>query len=166
MHITPANYKERLAAFRQAAQQAGIKITPQRLEIFRQVVSSDTHPTADEIHRRIRKKLPTVTLDTVYRTLWLLADLGLLNTVGLRDDSIRFDANLNDHHHFRCERCGAILDFTSAELSGLALPPELEEYGSTRSVHIEVRGICAKCLSKLPGRPGTDRSSTNKATKE
>ena len=145
MKKTTSCYKERMATFRQAAKEAGVKLTPQRVEIYRQVLASDNHPSADEIHTRIQRKLPMISLDTVYRTLWLLADLGLINTVNPREESIRFDAKLEEHHHFRCETGGKIIDFESAELTQLPLPPVLADFGQTLSVQIEVRGICIAC---------------------
>ena len=61
--------------------------------------------------------MPTVSLDTVYRTLWKLRDLGLVKTLGPNRDAVRFDANLEGHHHYVCVRCGLVRDFDSEELS-------------------------------------------------
>ncbi len=66
--------------------------------------------------------MPTVSLDTVYRTLWMLNDLGLTTTLGPRRDSMRFDANLARHHHYVCVRCGLVRDFESAKLNVLPVP--------------------------------------------
>jgi len=63
-----------------------------------------------------------VSLDTVYRTLWMLNDLQLIATLGPRRESVRFDANLEPHHHYICVRCGLAKDFESGELNALASP--------------------------------------------
>jgi len=75
---------ERLERFKAAARRAGIRLTHQRLEIFREVAATEEHPDAETVFRGIRKRVPTVSLDTVYRTLWLLEDLGLIATLGPR----------------------------------------------------------------------------------
>ena len=142
------NHKEierRLEHYQAVARQAGIKLTPQRLEIFRIVASNEEHPSAEVVHQAVQARMPMVSLDTVYRTLWLLTDLGLLTTLGPRQGSVRFDANLEHHHHYFCTRCGRVRDFDSAELNALRIPEGVNDFGLILSAHVEVRGICAAC---------------------
>lgn len=143
-----AELKSRREAFRHAAKAAGIRLTPQRLQIFDLVAASDTHPGAEEIFTKLRPHMPTLSLDTVYRTLWMLADLGLVTTVGARRDNVRFDTNLQHHHHFVCIRCGMIGDFVNRDLNTLPMPVEACGFGKSISLHVEVRGVCDKCLKK------------------
>ncbi len=143
--------ERRLEQFKAAAREAGAKLTHQRLEIFRAVASSDEHPNVEAVYKAVRKTVPTVSLDTVYRTLWLLTDLGLLNTVGPRQGSVRFDANLDHHHHYLCTRCGRVRDFESPELNALQIPRSVNAFGQVLSAHVEVRGICAECARELAG---------------
>ncbi len=145
--IDNAEVERRLAAFRVAAKTAGVKLTHQRLEIFREVAASQDHPDAETVHRAVRLRLPTVSPDTVYRTLWLLNDLGLVATLGPRRDSLRFDANLEPHHHYVCVRCGLARDFTSAELDALRVPDAVNSFGSIAATHVEVRGVCVACAA-------------------
>ncbi|MCB1824657.1 MAG: transcriptional repressor [Candidatus Competibacteraceae bacterium] len=135
----------RLAHYQAVAKRAGIKLTPQRLEIFRIVAASEEHPSAEVVHQAVRARMPMVSLDTVYRTLWLLTDLGLLTMLGPRQGSVRFDANLEQHHHYLCTRCGRVLDFESAEFNALRIPERVKDFGQILSAHVEVRGICAAC---------------------
>ena len=79
-------------------------MTHQRLEIFREVASTIEHPDADTVFRAVQRRMPTVSLDTVYRTLWMLHDLGLVTTLGPQRNGVRFDANLERHHHYVCVR--------------------------------------------------------------
>jgi Fur family peroxide stress response transcriptional regulator len=106
----------------------------------------------------VQATTPTVSLDTVYRTLWLLTDLGLLTTLGPRQDSVRFDANVEQHHHYVCTRCGLVRDFESAELNALTIPDTVKQLGRTMSAHVQVRGICRHCESRSPesDAPGQD----------
>jgi Fur family peroxide stress response transcriptional regulator len=143
--MTQGRTDEEVARLQEACRRAGVKLTHQRLEIFREVLSSHEHPDADAVYRAVQRRLPTVSLDTVYRTLALLAELGFVTTLGPRRESVRYDANLAPHHHFVCERCGMARDFESAELSTLALPAEVRRLGEVTALHLEVRGICAAC---------------------
>jgi Fur family peroxide stress response transcriptional regulator len=154
MPKTPESKVERrLDHLKAVARQAGVKLTHQRLEIFRELAASEEHPSADAIFRAVQQRMPTVSVDTVYRTLWMLHDLGLVTTLGPLRDGLRFDANIDQHHHFVCVRCGLVSDFESADLNTLRIPEAVHELGSIAAAHVEVRGVCAKCLA-----PRTDDS--------
>jgi Fur family transcriptional regulator, peroxide stress response regulator len=137
--------EKRLEQFRAASREAGVKLTHQRIEILRQVASSVDHPDADSVFRCVRARMPTISLDTVYRTLRTLERLGLITTLGPRRDSVRFDANLNHHHHYVCIRCGRVKDFESEELDDLRVLNAARDFGSVVGTHVEVRGVCKKC---------------------
>lgn len=150
----------RLEHLRNVAREAGLKLTHQRLEIFRELAGTEEHPDAETIFRAVQQRMPTVSLDTVYRTLWMLHDLGLVTTLGPRGDGVRFDANLDMHHHYCCVRCGLVRDFESTELDGLSVPESVKRLGSVVDSHVEVRGLCATCqrdeeTSMSRDRPGT-----------
>ena len=148
MEIDEAEIEHRLERFKEVARHAGIKLTHQRLEIFRAVASSVEHPGAEGIYQAVRARMPTISLDTVYRTLWLFIDLGLLNTFGQRQESVRFDANLAQHHHYRCVKCGMVRDFESAALNDLPIPDSVSHFGAIAGAQVEVRGVCASCAKK------------------
>lgn len=148
--------ERRLEQFKAAARKAGAKLTHQRLEIFRAVASSDEHPSVEAVYQAVQRTVPTVSLDTVYRTLWLLTDLGLLRTLGPRQGVVRFDANLEPHHHFRCIRCGLVRDFESPELNELRIPHSVDRLGEVVSAHVEVRGVCAECANEPQSSRGKD----------
>jgi Fur family peroxide stress response transcriptional regulator len=154
MIVDEGEVERRLERFRATCKKAGVKLTHQRLEIFREVAGSLEHPDADGVARALRKRMPTVSLDTVYRTLWLLNDLGLVTTLGPRRESVRFDANLEHHHHYVCVRCGLARDFESLELNALRIPGAVKKLGSVVSTHVEVRGLCAACANKPGPKPG------------
>lgn len=160
MRKSESNRSERrLEHLKAVAKHAGVKLTHQRLEIFRELVATEKHPDVDTIFRAVQRRMPTVSLDTVYRTLWKLHDLGLVTTLGPQRDGVRFDANLEQHHHYVCVRCGLVRDFESADLNGLRLPDAVKELGSVADAHVEVRGVCAKCLAqRADQRPATPRT--------
>jgi Fur family transcriptional regulator, peroxide stress response regulator len=143
--------ERRLGQFKSVAKAAGVKLTHQRLEIFRALASSGDHPSAEAVHRLVQAAMPTVSLDTVYRTLWLLTDLGLVTTLGPRQDSVRFDANIESHHHYVCVRCGLVRDFDSPGVGTLHIPDSVNRFGQVVSARIEVRGVCERCARESPG---------------
>ena len=146
MGNTDHSYKRRLEHIKATAKAAGVKLTHQRLEIFTEFASSTDHPDVDKIFRAVQARMPTVSQDTVYRTLWLLNDLGLATTLGPQREGVRFDANLDPHHHYVCVRCGLVRDFESADLNALRVPDAVKKLGSVVDAHVEVRGICTKCV--------------------
>ena len=148
MKVEKIKVERRLEQFKAVAREAGVKLTHQRLEIFREVASSLKHPDAETVFRAVQARMPTVSLDTVYRTLWTLNDLGLVTTLGPRRESVRFDANLEQHHHYVCVRCGSARDFESAELNALRIPDAVKKSGSVVATHVEVRGICNRCAKE------------------
>ena len=138
----------RMECFEDACRTSGTRLTHQRLEVFREVARTGDHPDAESVHKGVRKRLPTVSLDTVYRTLWLLNDLGLITTLGPTRERTRFDANLTRHHHFTCVRCGLTRDFYSDDLDNLKLPRSAKAFGQIETTLVEVRGICRDCVGK------------------
>src|SRR6185369_17886737 len=93
---------------------AGLKLTPQRMAIVKELASDETHPTAQEIFDRLRPGLPTMSFATVYNTLDALSTAGLCAALSLSPGSGRFDPNMTAHHHIVCDACGAIRDLSPA----------------------------------------------------
>lgn len=137
--------EQRMRTFNAACARLGIKITHQRMEIFRAVISTEEHPDAETIHRWVKKRIPTISLDTVYRNLRLLAEHDLIAIVGMSQENLRFDGNAHPHHHFVCVRCGKIRDFAFDAPDSLQTPKTARVFGEPLSVHLEVKGICTGC---------------------
>lgn len=145
MRIPKTVVKNRLEHFIEACRSRGIKITHQRIEIYRELASTGEHPDAIMVHGRVRKRMPTVSLDTVYRNLRFLEKHGLISIVGMSHERIRFDANLEPHYHFTCVKCWKICDFPADCTKRLAWPDEAKAFGKPLSLHLEVRGVCKNC---------------------
>ena len=148
MKIKKKEIEQRVKHFESVCRDEGIKLTHQRIEIFREVAQTADHPDADQVFQRVRDRIPTVSLDTVYRTLWLLKDLGLVVPIGSSRERTRFDANLNSHHHFVCGQCGFTRDFYSNDLDNIRLPDSVDSFGEIEVTHVEVRGVCRECVAK------------------
>jgi Fur family peroxide stress response transcriptional regulator len=136
---------KRLEEFQKSCRTLGLKVTQQRLEIFREVAGSDEHPDAEAVFKGVRQRLPTISLDTVYRTLWTLMDIGVLDDLGPGFRRIRFDANTRPHHHFICLSCGRVEDFSHEAFDRLEVPDGVKEKGKIRRMRVECRGICNEC---------------------
>ena len=142
-----------MADFADLCRRRGIKATHQRTEIYRELARTTEHPDVETIYRRVRKRIPMIALDTVYRTLRALEEKGSISRVCALADRTRFDANTDRHHHFVCTGCGLVRDFYSSELDGFSAPKEVAALGAVKSIHVELRGMCKKCAKKR--RAGT-----------
>ena len=138
----------RMQAFRELCRRRGLRITPQHTEVLREVARTDEHPDADVILHRVRKRLPNISLDTVYRILYRLEDEGLISRVQVSGDRLRFDGNCDRHHHFTCSECGTIRDFTSADVDRVRVPRQVRSWGEIESRQLLIRGVCRECLRK------------------
>lgn len=138
--------------FRKVCRDHRIKVTPQRLEIYRVALHSKEHPSAEDIYHTVRAKLPTISLDTVYRTLSSLERWGLLFKVAVVDDKSRFDANMAPHHHLICTECNTVTDFWWPEFDELSLPEEVKHWGDLNIRASQMVGVCAKCSAKKKKR--------------
>jgi Fur family peroxide stress response transcriptional regulator len=155
MTRTAVEIGEMMERFKTTARGAGVKLTPQRAAIFREVAKTDAHPNIETIFRGVRRSMPSVSLDTVYRTLALLTGLGLVATVRPLGHHVRFDANTRPHHHFICSHCGAAIDFEDRDFDNLRIPASASALGRVVSRHVELRGLCAPCAA---GAARTGRS--------
>ncbi len=103
------------------------RMTPQRKTILEVLQQSNAHPSADEIYDLVRKRLPNVSLGTIYRNLELLSGSGAIQKLELGGTIKRYDWNPKKHYHIRCTRCGRVDDAPIAPLKQL----ENELYGAT-----------------------------------
>lgn len=126
------------------------RMTSQRQLILDEVKKDHDHPTADEIYQRVRKKLPHISMGTVYRNLDVLATCGLIRKLDPGRAQMRFDWETSDHYHTVCIRCGKIEDTpiessdTTLELLEKALG-KLTRYG-VFGHKLEFLGLCKECM--------------------
>lgn len=141
--------------------ESGLKLTPQRLAIVRELAEDLSHPTAHGLFERLRGELPSMSFATVYNTLDALARLGLCSARALTPGATRFDPNTGPHHHAVCDRCGAVADLPARPARSVAeAPPGF----SVRAVEQIVRGVCASCELAARGKaaPRRARASSRK----
>ena len=152
--------QERLRAFENCCRREGLKLTHQRLEIFRELASTFDHPSANTIYKRVQARIPTISLDTVYRTLLTFEDFGLVARIPAFDDQARFDADVSPHQHLACTECKRVEDLHWEGLDDVELPAEIKEWGDIKSKHVVLRGICKTCLNKEAGKSTSGRVKT------
>lgn len=133
-------------------------MTSQRRLILAEIRKCGTHPTADDIHKRVRRHLPRISLGTVYRNLDLLAESGAIQKVELPGKQKRFDANTSRHYHLRCIRCGRLEDASVDPIDDLE-NTLMEAKGYEILGHrLEFVGICPLCKGSDSGHePEKDR---------
>ena len=148
MPVGQEEIERRIATFDEACRKADIRMTHQRMEIFKEIAKTDEHPDAETIYTRVRRRIPVISLDTVYRTLTTLERLGVISRVYALCDRARFDACTTPHHHFVCTECGTLRDFSSIEADELRIPDDIESWGIVKSIHVEVRAVCFKCTKR------------------
>lgn len=124
---------------------SGFRMTRQRRILLEEIRSMRTHPTADEVYARVRRRLPRVSLGTIYRNLETLCRAGVIQKLELAGSPRRFDGTTDVHYHVTCLSCGKVQDIQ------LDPPKHLEEaareacgfqiVGHTLKFH----GLCPKC---------------------
>lgn len=146
--MTEKCIEEKIAWFKCVCRDAGLKVTPQRVEIYRLLLQCSDHPSAEVVHRRIKEKYPSVSLDTVNRTLLTLNEIGAAFIVEGTGEVRRYDAGLHSHQHFKCLKCKSIIDFHYEPFDEIELPGEALANFKVLRKTVYFEGICSKCLSE------------------
>jgi Fur family transcriptional regulator, ferric uptake regulator len=119
------------------------RTTRQREVIIEELRASHEHPTAAELYQSVRRRVPNISLGTVYRNLDLLSQAGMIRKLDAAGGEARFDGNLEPHDHLRCVRCGAVSD---AGRTPVALPQDPPACGYRLfGYRLEFIGICPGC---------------------
>jgi Fur family peroxide stress response transcriptional regulator len=117
-----------------------IKPSHQRLKIYQYLVENRNHPNVDMIYRELSVEIPTLSKTTVYNTLNLFVERGLVSLITITENEMRYDADTSLHGHFRCDHCGTIYDLrlrhNSLEFDNI------EDFRIDES-HLYFKGLCA-----------------------
>jgi Fur family peroxide stress response transcriptional regulator len=137
--------QEQLLHFKAACREAGLRLTHQRLEIYRELANSTDHPSAEVLHQRLIKKMSTLSVDTVYRTLATFNLHGLIHKVETVESQGRFEVVYERHHHLICSECREIIDFRWPAIDDVTIPKEVGSWGRIGSRNVVLYGVCKKC---------------------
>lgn len=122
-----------------------IRLSHRRSKVLEYLCKNPNHPTVDQIYGDLHEAIPSLSKTTVYNTLHILVEAGLVRVITVEDNETRYDIITESHGHFKCVNCGTIFDFsidlallTAEELNGFKI--------DDRDVYF--KGICSKCLLK------------------
>ena len=153
--------KRELGIFRKYLERRGLKLTAERQALFDEIFSRHEHLEADELLVRLRSKHKKISRATIYRTLDLLVDSGIVGRVRIRESGYRYERlRAGEHHdHLICNECGRVLEFFEPRIESLQ-DEVCERYGFLPLSHShQMRGICRQC------RPRVSRESAGSATR-
>ncbi len=138
-----------LEAVKEKMRQKGYKITGPRLAIIRYLTREKGHPDIQEIFEDIRVEKPGIGMATVYRTVSLLLELGILRAITLRGHHLRYELNWPDHHHHHlvCNRCGQVTEFGNCNFQLMSGEIEQVTRFKIEEHALEAYGLCPQCLS-------------------
>ncbi len=122
--------------------------TQQRSLILEELKKVNTHPTAEEIYTIVKKRMPRISLGTVYRNLDLLVETGVIRKIDSAGTVRRFDADMSEHVHARCTKCSKVVDIFENYSSKFSLDKTHIEKFLLTSVNIEFEGICHDCAKE------------------
>ncbi|HZI31551.1 MAG TPA: Fur family transcriptional regulator [Candidatus Binatia bacterium] len=124
----------------------GLRLTPQRQQVYDVLLDKRDHPTAEEVFIRAKKQMPEISHATVYNCLDALVKSGLARQVTVDRGATRFCPNMHEHGHFHCDSCGTVFDVDlPGELPGLPLPRGFKP----QRYEVAIHGVCAECAKKL-----------------
>jgi len=133
----------------QVLKEMGYRLTPQRMMVVEALHDSEQHVSAEDLFARVKAKYPYANISTVYRTLELLKELGLVNEIALGDGCVRFHpAEKGRHHHLVCQKCHKIIDLPEAELAPLEDILSEKHRFKADLKHTAVFGLCDRCQDR------------------
>lgn len=132
--------------FADTLRRQNIRLSPYRLMVLEYLMATPEHPTADTIYVNLLRSAPKLSKTTIYNTLHTLTEAGVIRIVSIDDNEARYEIAKKEHGHFKCENCGAVIDFglniealTTGDLPGFKI--------NTKNVYF--KGICPGCLSDI-----------------
>jgi Fe2+ or Zn2+ uptake regulation protein/predicted transcriptional regulator len=137
-----------------------LRMTHQREVILDELGKSKSHPTADSLYDRVKKRLPRISLATVYRNLEILSEAGMIKKLEISGRQKRFDWDLEQHDHIFCVQCRRVDNIELVRDQKLSLPPEYDRGYRIAGCRVEFFGICPKCQKK------NARANKNKGEKK
>lgn len=120
--------------------QNSIKPSNIRIKVLKYLLDNRIHPTVDDIYNSVSIEIPTLSRTSIYNTMNLFTEKGIVTELSLNEKELRYDINTEFHGHFKCEKCGIVYDFSIVENSN----KDLEDFVINKK-SINYYGICANC---------------------
>jgi len=125
----------------------GLKLTIQRLAIFNSIISRKDHPSTEQVYESLKEKYPTISLATIYKTLHIFNELGLIQELNFSDGNIRYDPNMELHINIVCIKCGRIIDYNNKKVKDLWQPIIADLNFKPKGQRIDIYYECEICKS-------------------
>ncbi|HEY5330787.1 MAG TPA: transcriptional repressor [Acidobacteriaceae bacterium] len=146
-------------SFRELCAEHGLAATHQRQVLYEVMQTMPGHPSPEEVYARVKKRIPAISLATVYKNIHLFVERGVLKEVSMHHGSLRVERNSHLHHHMVCSHCKAITDIEEKDLGPLPPLQRLPGGFQAERYAIDIIGICAACQkANLPRRALTHSS--------
>lgn len=124
----------------------GYKVTPQRIAVYEALADETWHPSAEMLYRKLQPKFPAMSFATVYKTVEILYKIKVIQVLNTGEDSFRYDADISEHFHLRCLKCGAVEDaFLADKVQQLTAQVEEASGYSISGRQFYFFGECPRC---------------------
>jgi Fur family transcriptional regulator, peroxide stress response regulator len=138
--------------FQRLCHERQLAVTQQRLVLYRALMEMPEHPNPEQVFERVRAELPSISLATVYKTLHLFLENGIIREVSPHHGSLRIEPNAEPHHHFFCLQCHSLTDLPRNEVDELPLKESVPAGFHIAQVSMEVRGLCRCCAESTSAK--------------
>jgi Fur family peroxide stress response transcriptional regulator len=157
-----SNHGNKLEVFVQNCRRNGLKITPQRMAVYKTLLESKEHPSAEMVLGYVRRLFPGISLDTVNRTLLTLAEIGSASIMEGSGDARRYDGDIDTHQHFKCIKCKKVFDFHYEPFDDIKIPASINAKFKILRKTVYLEGICDSCTGKSRHNPLTKKKVDHK----
>ena len=141
----------KIAAFRALCAAHGLTATHQRQILYEVMETMPGHPSPEEVYARVKKRVPAISLATVYKNIHLFVEKGVLKELSMHHGSMRVELNDHLHHHLVCSECKAVTDVSENDLDVLPSLKTLPGGFQVTRVSIDIIGVCAACQTSAAG---------------
>jgi len=139
----------KLVFFRNMCKEHGMRVTHQKIIIYKELLKSTDHPSPEKLYNRLKRTIHGLSFDTVYRALSDFNEMGLIDLVDGFGSARRFEPKLENHHHFQCRKCDKIIDFKSDYYDKLNIPNDIAKECEVLKLRVTIEGLCKKCQKTL-----------------
>ncbi|CAG0995338.1 Peroxide-responsive repressor PerR [Anaerolineae bacterium] len=148
--VTQQVREAKIQQFIEQCKAAGMKVTPQRLVIFRTLMQDVSHPSPDRLYRRIKRSHPTISHATVYTTLEAFARHGIIARLTPLHETVRFDPITRPHHHIVCVSCKKVTNLPEEEIPPIAIPAHVSRENTVLGQSVYINVLCPSCRKRTP----------------
>ena len=138
--------EEAVERFISLCRERGLSVTPQRLALYRALVSTSSHPTPERLFEDVRSQMPTLSLATVYKAIETFKEMGVIREIRVPDDHrMRLDGDVSEHHHLICVRCHQVVDLREGLADEPLLPEQAMQGFRILGYSLQFNGVCPGC---------------------